>query len=160
MKRGWELPWTSRRGCRKSGGGAGSGRIPRSGSGRAGQRRPGSVGARGGVPAADYYDYRAKYEDDRTQLIVPASVRPETAERLKAMGRAAFQAIDGSGLARVDFFVSPDETVIYLNEINTMPGFTRMSMYPRVWQSSGLSYGQLPSGSSHWRRSATPRKSR
>lgn len=95
------------------------------------------------VPAADYYDYRAKYEDDRTQLIVPASVRPETAERLKAMGRAAFQAIDGSGLARVDFFVSPDETVIFLNEINTMPGFTRMSMYPRVWQSSGLSYGQL-----------------
>lgn len=95
------------------------------------------------VPAASYYDYRAKYEDDRTQLIVPASVKPETAQRLKTLGRAAFQAIDGSGLARVDFFVSQDETVIYLNEINTMPGFTRMSMYPRLWESTGLPYAQL-----------------
>jgi len=95
------------------------------------------------IPAADYYDSRAKYEDDQTQLIVPAAVKPATAAKLAEMALAAFRAIDGTGLARVDFFVSPDEERILVNEINTMPGFTRVSMYPRLWIHSGVSYEDL-----------------
>ena len=94
-------------------------------------------------PAAGYYDYTAKYADDRTELLVPAPVKPETARTLAHMARKAFAAIGGSGLARVDFFLSPDETVVYVNEINTMPGFTRVSMYPRMWLSSGWTYEGL-----------------
>jgi D-alanine-D-alanine ligase len=76
-------------------------------------------------------------------LRVPAEVQPETARRLRRLAQAAFAAIDATGMARVDFFVSPDESEIWLNEINTIPGFTPYSMYPLLWQASGLSYPDL-----------------
>ena len=94
------------------------------------------------LPSAEFYDYRAKYLDDRTRLEVPADVTPEVAEELQRMAVAAFRAIDGAGMARVDFFVRPPGEVI-VNEINTIPGFTRVSMYPLLWQASGLTYPQL-----------------
>ena len=75
-------------------------------------------------------------------LDVPAELRPEVADKVRAMAVRAFHAIDGEGLARVDFFVHPTGQV-WVNEINTMPGFTALSMFPRMWQHSGLAYPQL-----------------
>lgn len=95
------------------------------------------------TPAAPYYDYHAKYSDERTRLTIPAPVKEATARRLAELGRRAFQAIGGSGLARVDFFVSADESRIFVNEVNTMPGFTRVSMYPKMWAAAGISYEEL-----------------
>lgn len=94
------------------------------------------------VPKADFYDYEAKYEDDSTDLIIPADVSDDVYEQLKEMSVKAFQAIDGSGLVRADFFVT-DNDEIYINEVNTMPGFTPVSMYPLLWKASGLEYSQL-----------------
>ncbi|MGI6038207.1 MAG: D-alanine--D-alanine ligase family protein [Limnochordia bacterium] len=93
------------------------------------------------VPGNVFYDYRAKYIDDNSQLIIPARIPAETVEQVRQMSIAAFQAIDGLGLARVDFFVCGQ--TVYLNEINTMPGFTRISMYPKLWEATGLSFSQL-----------------
>lgn len=93
--------------------------------------------------AGDFYDYRTKYSDGAAALQVPAEVRPATAERLRQVAGEAFQAIDAAGMARVDFLVAPDESEIWLNEINTIPGFTPYSMYPILWQASGLSYRAL-----------------
>jgi len=95
------------------------------------------------VPAAEFYDYRSKYLDDRSELIIPARISDAAAARVRAMAIAAFQAIDGAGLARVDFFVHKETEEIWVNEINTMPGFTRISMYPKLWEASGLPYPQL-----------------
>jgi D-alanine-D-alanine ligase len=94
------------------------------------------------VPGAEFYDYRAKYVDEGTKLEVPARLPVGVAERIQGMAVAAFRAIDGAGMARVDFFVTePDDVVV--NEINTIPGFTTVSMYPRMWEASGLSYPDL-----------------
>jgi D-alanine-D-alanine ligase len=94
------------------------------------------------VPDTEWYDYRAKYLEEGTTLHVPADLPPEVVERIQRMAVAAFQAIDCAGMARVDFFYrEPDEVV--LNEINTIPGFTTVSMYPKMWEASGLSYGEL-----------------
>ena len=94
------------------------------------------------LPSSEFYDYRAKYLDRGTRLEVPAGLTPETIERVQQMSVAAFRAIDGAGMARVDFFVrEPDEVVV--NEINTIPGFTEVSMYPRMWEASGLPYPEL-----------------
>lgn len=95
------------------------------------------------IPANEFYDYRAKYHDDRSKLIIPAPLSSTVAEQVQQLAIRAFQAIDGAGLARVDFFVEQDESAIYVNEINTMPGFTQISMYPKLWEASGLSYGEL-----------------
>lgn len=95
------------------------------------------------IPANEFYDYRAKYYDDRSRLIIPAPLSPSVVEQLQQMAIRAFQAIDAAGLSRVDFFVERDESAIYINEINTMPGFTKISMYPKLWEASGLSYGEL-----------------
>ncbi|MDA0337330.1 MAG: D-alanine--D-alanine ligase [bacterium] len=96
------------------------------------------------VPASDFYDYRAKYMDNASELHIPARIRPETAEQVRQMARRVFLAVEASGLSRVDFFVSRDEQErIYVNEINTMPGFTPISMYPKLWAASGVDYGQL-----------------
>lgn len=94
------------------------------------------------VPKTDFYDYEAKYEDNSTELLIPAQVSNGVYERLKEMSIKAFQAIDGSGLVRADFFVTENDE-IYINEINTMPGFTPFSMYPLLWKESGLDYSQL-----------------
>ncbi len=96
------------------------------------------------VPGNEFYDYEAKYIDDNSTLVIPASVSPETTKRLEVMAKEAFIAIDGAGLSRVDFFVGDkDESVIYINEINTLPGFTPISMYPKLWDASGIGYGDL-----------------
>ncbi len=91
---------------------------------------------------AAFYDYDAKYLPGASPLIVPAVVPAETAEEVRALARRAFLAIDGAGMARVDFFLAADG-VLYLNEINTIPGFTPTSMFPRLWEASGVPYAAL-----------------
>ncbi|HLJ28589.1 MAG TPA: D-alanine--D-alanine ligase [Candidatus Angelobacter sp.] len=95
------------------------------------------------VPAAEFYDYNAKYLDEGSQLIIPARVTKKQMKEVQEMAVAAFQAVDCSGLARVDFLMDPGSGKIYLNEINTMPGFTSISMYPKLWAASGLDYPDL-----------------
>ena len=90
----------------------------------------------------DFYDYLAKYEDPRTRLIIPADLPPEVSERLQAMAIAVFKSIDCAGMGRVDFFLAQDGRP-YVNEINTIPGFTPMSMYPKLWEAANLSYSDL-----------------
>jgi D-alanine-D-alanine ligase len=94
------------------------------------------------VPGAEFYDYRAKYLDEGSKLEVPARLTGGLTEEIQRMAVAAFRAIDAAGMARVDFFVrGPDDVAV--NEINTIPGFTPVSMYPRMWEASGLSYPDL-----------------
>jgi D-alanine-D-alanine ligase len=95
------------------------------------------------IPAGDFYDYSAKYLEDTAQLIVPAALRPQQTKRVQELAIAAFQAAECSGMARVDFFLEKRTGKVYLNEINTIPGFTKISMYPRMWEASGLPYGKL-----------------
>jgi D-alanine-D-alanine ligase len=90
----------------------------------------------------EFYDYEAKYLDPNTRLIAPAEVPAETATRIQAMAVQAYRAVDCAGMARVDFFLLPDGSVL-LDEINTVPGFTPISMFPRLWQLAGLTYSQL-----------------
>jgi D-alanine-D-alanine ligase len=94
------------------------------------------------VFARDFYDYVAKYEDPRTRLIIPADLPPEVSDRLRALAIAVFKAVDCAGMGRVDFFLTHDRQP-YVNEINTIPGFTPMSMYPKLWEAAGLSYTDL-----------------
>jgi D-alanine-D-alanine ligase len=95
------------------------------------------------VVSGQFYDYHAKYTEGASQLCVPADVREETCRELQSLSVRAFTAIDAAGMARVDFLVSPDETEIWLSEINTIPGFTPLSMYPLLWQATGVPYGEL-----------------
>ena len=95
------------------------------------------------VPAAEFYDYRAKYLDEGSQLLIPAKISKKQMKGTQQMAVRAFQAVDGTGLARVDFLMDPKTQKIYLNEINTMPGFTSISMYPKLWAASGLGYAEL-----------------
>jgi D-alanine-D-alanine ligase len=94
------------------------------------------------VPKKEFYDYQAKYEDGDTELIIPADVTKEQYETIKQMAITAFKALDLSGLVRADFFLTEDGEV-YINEINTMPGFTPYSMFPLLWKHSGISYSEL-----------------
>jgi D-alanine-D-alanine ligase len=90
-----------------------------------------------------FYDYEAKYLDEHgAELIVPAEIPPEALEEIRRLAVAAFRAIDASGMARVDFFLTAEGS-IYLNEVNTIPGFTDISMYPKLWEASGVPYPQL-----------------
>lgn len=93
--------------------------------------------------AADFYDYRTKYTDGEAQLLIPAPVPEAVAARCRELAKAAFAAIDAAGLARVDFFYQESSGALYLNEINTLPGFTRTSMYPKLWEASGIAYPEL-----------------
>ncbi|TMK98759.1 MAG: D-alanine--D-alanine ligase [Actinobacteria bacterium] len=94
------------------------------------------------IPGGEWYDYRAKYIEEGAKLEVPARLPEEVTERIQRMAVAAFRAIDASGMARVDFFYrQPDQVLV--NEINTIPGFTTISMYPKMWEASGLSYPDL-----------------
>lgn len=95
------------------------------------------------IPSNEFYDYNAKYQDDRSQLIIPALLDHATAELVRTYAVRAFKALDCEGLARVDFLVDGARGMVYLNEINTMPGFTRISMYPKLWVASGISYAEL-----------------
>jgi D-alanine-D-alanine ligase len=95
------------------------------------------------IASNEFYDYRAKYIDNRSQTIIPAAIPRSTAEEVRRQAITAFLALDLSGLARVDFFLEKASGQVYINEVNTMPGFTTISMYPKLWEASGLSYSQL-----------------
>lgn len=95
------------------------------------------------VPHREFYDYEAKYGEAQSDLLIPAPIPPDLAERLRQIALAAFQAVDAAGLARVDFFVERASGTPYVNEINTLPGFTAVSMYPKLWEASGVSYPDL-----------------
>jgi D-alanine-D-alanine ligase len=95
------------------------------------------------VPGKEFYDYAAKYLDEGSQLIIPAKLTKSETKTVQKLAVQAFQAVDCSGLARVDFLMDPKTRKIYLNEINTMPGFTAISMYPKLWAASGLAYADL-----------------
>jgi len=95
------------------------------------------------VPIKEFYDYDAKYLDEGSQLIIPAKLTKAETKKVQDLAIKAFKAVDCSGLARVDFLMDPKSRKIYLNEINTMPGFTAISMYPKLWAASGLEYSEL-----------------
>jgi D-alanine-D-alanine ligase len=95
------------------------------------------------VPGHEFYSYEAKYLDDSSRLIIPAELSEEQVHQVQEMALTAFRALDGEGLARVDFLMDGETGAFYLNEINTMPGFTRISMYPKLWEASGVPYPEL-----------------
>jgi D-alanine-D-alanine ligase len=95
------------------------------------------------VPAHEFYDYDAKYLDEGSRLLIPAPIDAGCAAEVRGMALRAFQAVDGAGMARVDFFMERKTSRIVLNEVNTIPGFTRISMYPKLWEASGISYPAL-----------------
>lgn len=95
------------------------------------------------VPSSEFYDYAAKYLDGASQLIIPAELDEATTERLRAAAVAAFRALDLAGFARVDFLLDRGSGEFYLNEVNTLPGFTPISMFPKLWETAGLSYPRL-----------------
>jgi D-alanine-D-alanine ligase len=95
------------------------------------------------VPCHEFYDYAAKYIDGQSQLLIPAPLPAELAARVRQIAVRAFLAIDGAGLARVDFLLNGATGELFLSEINTMPGFTIISMYPKLWEASGIPYAEL-----------------
>ncbi len=96
------------------------------------------------IPGKEFYDYEAKYLSDTSVPIIPATLTAAESRQIRSMAIDAFRACDLAGLARVDFLMEPDgRRRIYLNEVNTMPGFTSISMYPKLWQASGVSYSEL-----------------
>jgi D-alanine-D-alanine ligase len=95
------------------------------------------------IPSGEFYDYDAKYVSDDSRTVIPAAIDEARAAEVRALAVAAFKAIDGAGMARVDFLLAGDSQVLYLNEVNTIPGFTTISMYAKMWDASGLPYAQL-----------------
>ncbi len=95
------------------------------------------------VPCRDFYDYAAKYIDGRSELLIPAPIPAEVAAQVRELAVQAFLALDGAGLARVDFLLDGATGKLYLNEVNTLPGFTSISMYPRLWEATGIPYAEL-----------------
>ena len=94
-------------------------------------------------PAGDFYTYAAKYDNSDSKLIIPADISSDLSDKVRSVAIRAFRAIDGRGLARVDFFVNDITKEVYVNEINTLPGFTNISMYPKLWENDGLKYNEL-----------------
>ncbi|OFW79661.1 MAG: D-alanine--D-alanine ligase A, partial [Alicyclobacillus sp. RIFOXYA1_FULL_53_8] len=95
------------------------------------------------VPSAEFYDYRAKYIDGESALFIPADLTVEQADEIRRLAVEAFLSLECTGLARVDFFIDTDSNRVLVNEINTMPGFTDISMYPKLWEATGLPYSEL-----------------
>jgi D-alanine-D-alanine ligase len=95
------------------------------------------------VPIKEFYDYNAKYLEEGSELIIPAKLSKAKMKELQQLAVSAFQAVECSGLARVDFLMDPRTEKIYINEINTLPGFTSISMYPKLWDASGIPYSEL-----------------
>lgn len=95
------------------------------------------------VSSSEYYDYQAKYLDGKSQMLIPAELDTELAEEIRDLAVRAFKAISGNGLCRADFFVKKSDQTIWINEVNTMPGFTPYSMYPLLWRETGVSYESL-----------------
>jgi len=95
------------------------------------------------IPSAEFYSYAAKYLDENSRLIIPAPLSVELTAKVQDLAVQAYSAIDCAGMARVDFLLDRDTNKLFLGEINTIPGFTHISMYPKLWQASGLSYSAL-----------------
>ncbi len=95
------------------------------------------------LSAEEFYSYNAKYKNSESKVIIPAYISKEKIEEIRKTAIKAFEAVDGKGLSRVDFFIKEDTNEVYINEINTMPGFTEISMYPKLWEASGIKYKEL-----------------
>lgn len=95
------------------------------------------------IPSDRFYSYEAKYIDDASELIIPAELEPDLIEKIQTMALASYRAIDGAGMARVDFLLDRVSGDLFVNEINTIPGFTKISMYPKLWEASGVEYSSL-----------------
>jgi D-alanine-D-alanine ligase len=95
------------------------------------------------IPSREFYSYAAKYLDDSSDLLIPAPISPEHTELIQHLAIMAFKALDAAGLARCDFLLEKATGEVFLNELNTMPGFTPISMYPKLWEASGISYTEL-----------------
>jgi D-alanine-D-alanine ligase len=95
------------------------------------------------LPSREFYSYESKYIDGTSGLLIPAQLSTEVSDKIREYAVCAYQAIDCAGMARADFFIDGKTNRIYLNELNTIPGFTSISMYPKLWQASGLTYPQL-----------------
>jgi D-alanine-D-alanine ligase len=95
------------------------------------------------IPAGEFYSYEAKYLDENSALLIPAPISAELTQRARQLAIQAFRAADVAGMARADFLLDKDSGELYLNEINTIPGFTKISMYPKLWEASGLPYPRL-----------------
>jgi len=95
------------------------------------------------VPCNEFYDYDAKYVSSESKLIIPADISPETAQRVRETAGLIYRALCCSGMARVDFFVDKETGELFFNEINTIPGFTAISMFPKMFEASGLPYPRL-----------------
>jgi D-alanine-D-alanine ligase len=94
-------------------------------------------------PSREFYSYESKYVDGTSGLLIPAPIPAETSELIRQIAVRAYKAIDCAGMARVDFMLERDTNTIYLNELNTIPGFTQISMYPKLWEATGLPYAEL-----------------
>jgi D-alanine-D-alanine ligase len=95
------------------------------------------------IPSREFYDYESKYLDEGSRSIIPADLPKKTTEQIRKLAIEAFKAVDGAGMSRVDFLLSRTSGKIFLNEVNTIPGFTTISMYPKLWAASGLEYPAL-----------------
>jgi D-alanine-D-alanine ligase len=95
------------------------------------------------LPAREFYDYEAKYLDDSSKTVIPAPLSERETAEIRSMSIEAFKAVEGSGMARVDFLLARDTGELFLNEVNTIPGFTTISMYPKMWEATGVSYPEL-----------------
>lgn len=95
------------------------------------------------IPAAEFYTYDAKYHDNRSQLLIPAPISAQMVEQVQRLAIKAYMAVDCAGMARADFLLDKDSNELFLNEINTIPGFTQISMYPKLWDASGIDYPTL-----------------
>jgi D-alanine-D-alanine ligase len=95
------------------------------------------------IPSREFYDYQAKYIDDSSKLLIPAPLTDTQTKEVRQLAVAAFKALDCTGLARVDFLLSRESGILYLNELNTLPGFTTISMYSKLWAATGLDYPAL-----------------
>jgi D-alanine-D-alanine ligase len=95
------------------------------------------------IPSREFYSYEAKYLDDASELLIPAPIPAESAEHARRMAIEAYRALDCAGMARVDFLMDRHTGVLWLGEVNTIPGFTKISMYPKLWEASGIPYPEL-----------------
>jgi D-alanine-D-alanine ligase len=95
------------------------------------------------IPSREFYDYEAKYVDEDSRLLIPAPLSDEQLKEAQRLAMATFKVLEGSGLGRVDLFLENKTNKFYVNEINTLPGFTSISMYPKLWEASGVGYSEL-----------------
>ena len=95
------------------------------------------------IPGREFYDYEAKYLDNTSRVVIPADLTDAQVREVQRLAIAAFRAVDCAGMARVDSFIDASSGKIYVNEVNTIPGFTTISMYPKMWEASGVSYSEL-----------------